>query len=105
MNKNELTILLTFAAILISINIVNFIKREGLKKNYGILVEERDLQISINSTGVAELENLPGIGPKLAQRIVEYRNLNGEFKNLADIKRVKGVGDKLFKKILPYIKL
>jgi len=61
--------------------------------------------MSINEAAMSELMNLPGIGPSIAQRIVEYREMNGEFKKLEDVKKVKGIGDKLFQKILPYIKL
>jgi len=76
-----------------------------MKHNYTFLVEEIRIQISLNKAAVSELVNLPGIGPSIAQRIVEYREINGEFKKLEDVKKVKGIGDKLFIKILPYIKL
>jgi len=91
--------------ILISLNIVNYIRREHQKQNYTLLVEEIKVQMSINEAAMSELMNLPGIGPSIAQRIVEYREMNGEFKKLEDVKKVKGIGDKLFQKILPYIKL
>lgn len=84
---------------------VNYIRREHMKHNYTFLVEEIRIQISLNKAAVSELVNLPGIGPSIAQRIVEYREINGEFKKLEDVKKVKGIGDKLFIKILPYIKL
>jgi len=84
---------------------VNYIRREHQKQNYTLLVEEIKVQMSINEAAMSELMNLPGIGPSIAQRIVEYREMNGEFKKLEDVKKVKGIGDKLFQKILPYIKL
>ncbi len=54
--------------------------------------------ISINTATAAELDSLSGIGPKIAQRIIEERAL-APFVQLEDIKRVKGIGDKLFERI------
>ncbi len=105
MNKKELIALILLVLILVTLNVVNYIKRENLKKNYAVLVEEVLVQISINDADISELENLPGIGPSLAKKIVEYREANGNFKNLEDLKKVKGIGDKLFQKILIHIKL
>ena len=55
--------------------------------------------ISLNLATVAELDTLNGIGPALAQRIIDYREKNGGFKNVEEIKLVSGIGDKLFEKI------
>jgi competence protein ComEA len=105
MTKRELIVLIVIIAILATLTMVNYIRRENAKKNYVVLVEETALQILINSAQTAELEELPGIGPELAQRIVSYRNKHGQFETLEDLKRVKGIGNKLYNKILPYIKL
>lgn len=105
MNKRELIILLILIFIFVAVNVVNYIKRVKLKENYTVLVEEITVQISINDAGVSELENLTGIGPSLANKIMEYRKVNGRFKKLESLKNVKGIGDKLFQRILPYIKL
>ncbi len=55
--------------------------------------------ININLASVEELSTLPRIGVKIAQRIVEYRKKNGNFKKIQEIMRVKGIGEKLFEKI------
>ena len=60
---------------------------------------EQDTQlISINSASAEQLETLPGIGPSIAGRIIEYRSTSS-FQTLEDIKNVKGIGDKMFEKI------
>ena len=48
--------------------------------------------ININRASTKELESLPGIGPVLAARIVEYRKSNGPFTSVDDLKKVPGVG-------------
>jgi competence protein ComEA len=60
---------------------------------------EKTTPININTATVAEFEALPGIGPKMAQRIVEYRDKNGAFKKLEDLMNVKGIGEKNFLKL------
>lgn len=52
--------------------------------------------ININTADNAELDLLPGIGPVLSQRIIDYRIQNGNFDSVDDLKNVPGIGDKLF---------
>ncbi len=56
-------------------------------------------KININTADTQGLESLPGIGPSLAQAIINYRNENGSFQNISDIKNVKGIGDARFETI------
>lgn len=56
-------------------------------------------KVNINTASQAELQTLPGIGDSTAQKIVNYRNENGKFKNIEDIKNVKGIGDSKYEKI------
>ncbi len=56
-------------------------------------------KININTATATELATLPGIGPALAQRIVEYRQAHGPFARIEDLKKVSGIGDKVFERI------
>lgn len=56
-------------------------------------------KVNINKAGVNELDTLSGIGPALAQRIIDYRNEHGPFTSLEEITEVKGIGPVLLEKI------
>lgn len=62
-------------------------------------------KVNINAAGLAELETLPGIGPALAQRILDYRAAHGPFRSLEDLKNVSGIGDMRFAELKDYITL
>lgn len=55
--------------------------------------------VNINTASAADLEGLPGIGAKTAQRIVDYRQKNGPFKKIEELMNVRGVGEKNFLKL------
>jgi len=55
--------------------------------------------VNINTASAAELETLPGIGPSLAQRIIEHREAHGPFADPAGIMDVRGIGEATFSKI------
>lgn len=56
-------------------------------------------KVNINKATQTELEALPGIGPSIALKIVNYRKENGKFKSIEDLKQVNGIGDSKFNKI------
>ena len=60
-------------------------------------------QININTASADQLEGLPGVGPKMAARIVEYRQKNGGFKKLEDLMNIQGIGEKNFLKLKPLV--
>lgn len=57
------------------------------------------IMININKAEQSELEQLPGIGPSTAIKIIEYRKQNGNFNSIEDIKNVPGIGDAKFENI------
>ena len=59
--------------------------------------------VNLNTATQAQLESLPGIGAKAAQRILEYRQKNGGFKKIEDLMNVKGIGEKSFLKLKPML--
>ena len=55
--------------------------------------------VNINTAPAEQLERLPGVGPKTAARIVEYRQKNGGFKKIEELMNVRGIGEKAFLKM------
>ncbi len=61
------------------------------------------LQININTASATQLDTLPGIGPALAQRIVDYRQKAGLFETPQELVAVSGIGENNLEAMLPYI--
>ena len=55
--------------------------------------------VNLNTATQDQLEKLPGVGPKTAVRIIEYRQKNGGFKKIEELMNVRGVGEKSFLRI------
>jgi competence protein ComEA len=56
-------------------------------------------RVNINTADLTELETLPGIGPALGQRIIDYRDENGDFQTTEDIMQVSGIGQATFQEL------
>ena len=59
--------------------------------------------LNVNTASVEELCALKGVGPKLAEKIIEHRNTAGPFKNASDLKKVHGIGNKKLENIIQLI--
>jgi competence protein ComEA len=59
--------------------------------------------VNLNTATSADLEKLPGVGPAVAARIIEYRQKNGAFKKIEDLMNVRGIGEKTFLRLKPLI--
>ena len=55
--------------------------------------------VNLNSATAAQIASLPGIGPKTAELVVQYRTKNGPFKKIEEVMNVRGIGEKSFLKI------
>jgi competence protein ComEA len=62
-------------------------------------VDQSAAQVNLNTATVADLQDLPGIGAKVAARIVEYRQKQGPFKRIEELMNVQGIGEKSFLKL------
>jgi competence protein ComEA len=59
--------------------------------------------INLNTASADQLATIPGVGPKMAERIVDYRQKNGSFKKVEDLMNVSGIGEKNFLKMRPLV--
>jgi comEA protein len=67
--------------------------------------EKSPVLVNLNSATVGQLQTLPGVGPKVAERIVQYREKNGPFKKVEELMNVQGIGEKTFLRLKPQLTL
>ena len=66
-------------------------------------VQDKPALLNINTASAEELETLSGIGPQMAQRIIQYREEHGNFTSVDALTKVKGLGEKTLEKLKPFI--
>ncbi|HND50917.1 MAG TPA: helix-hairpin-helix domain-containing protein [Pirellulaceae bacterium] len=86
-----------------------FILREGALRHrelaaYGPELPPPEFSIDLNSAEWTELALLPGIGEKLAKRIVESREQDGPFARPEQLRRVRGIGPRTWEKLQPFLR-
>lgn len=74
--------------------------------HYGATIgggKQERFKVDLNRASAQEFEELPGIGPVLAERIVDYRKSGKTFRTIEDLRVVKGIGKKKFERIRPLV--
>ena len=71
----------------------------------GVAAEAAESKVNINDASVEQLALLPRVGPAVAQRIVDFREENGDFKAVEELMLVRGIGEKTFEGLAPYLAL
>jgi competence ComEA-like helix-hairpin-helix protein len=66
---------------------------------------ETNLKVDLNYSPADSLELVPGLGPVLSQRVIDYRTQNGNFSEVDSILNVPGIGEAKLKQIRPYLKV
>lgn len=69
------------------------------QKQAADVTPEEDPPVNLNTAGPEELDTLPGIGPALAERIIQYREEHGPFTSVEQLDEVKGIGPSVLEKI------
>ena len=70
-----------------------------------VFAEEQDSKISINGATVEKLDELPGVGPSIAAKIIDHREKIGRFRSIEQLVEVSGIGSKMLENIKELIRL
>ena len=65
--------------------------------------KEKSEPVDVNSASAADLEKVPGLGPSLSKRIVEFREKNGPYATVDDLLKVQGIGEKSLSHLREYL--
>ncbi|WP_166667945.1 helix-hairpin-helix domain-containing protein [Orenia marismortui] len=74
-------------------------KSKTSNTNLAIVAKDYSSKVNINNASVEELQNLKGVGPSTAEKIIKYRQEKGSFKTLKELTKVPGIGEKTFAKL------
>lgn len=62
-------------------------------------------KVELNTADQAGLETLPGVGPRTAELIIEYRTKNGGFRKIEELMNVRGIGERTFLRLRDLVKI
>jgi len=68
-----------------------------------VLPEEHGTRVDLNAASEQELEEIPGIGPVLAERIIDFRQKAGRFTAVEELLQIEGIGEKKFAALKEYV--
>jgi competence protein ComEA len=93
---------LNLAAILVDAQQIVVLKK-GQRPRLQAPSETGEALVNVNTATIDQLESLPGIGPTLAQRIVDYREGHGPFRSVDELLNVSGIGDQTLAELRPKV--
>jgi len=95
LDQQAVALVLALGAVLVCLHTANGKQETFEPKQY-------TFRIDLNSATLGELQTLPGIGPKLAENIVQYRDQHAPICDFGEILNVSGIGNKRYDAIKPY---
>jgi competence protein ComEA len=98
-----LAVLILVAATALVVHTLSKVKPGSDSEISSDRAQELNRPLNLNRAGEAELRLLPGVGPTLAQRIVEHRQKNGRFRSVDDLRLVPGIGKVTFERLSPRV--
>ncbi len=101
--KRIATALICSLALLLSVTVAGAAQKTPAVAGPAAVEQAVVAAVNINTADLETLTTLPGIGPKMAERISAYREANGPFKRVEDLLNVKGIGEKVLEKLKPLV--
>jgi competence protein ComEA len=103
--KNKIIYRLLVVSSLFFFAVTNPVLAAGEVEQTPATLQEVAEKVDLNKATIEQLALINGIGEKKAQAIIEYRETNGDFVNIAELVKVKGIGESTLKKIEPFVTL
>ena len=82
---------------------LNFAVKISIRPETYIVEEDSFAKIDINGVDYSGLAEIKGISPKLARKIIDFRDKNGPIRELEELKKIKGVGDYRLRRLKEYL--
>jgi competence ComEA-like helix-hairpin-helix protein len=103
--QEQKTIIFVLALLILGLGL-DFLYKNSPRKgliDYKAIEDSLSVKVDINKATLPELIFIPTLNEKLAQAIIDWRTLNGNFKNLEELKNIKGIKDKKLEKLRKYL--